>query len=135
MGGLFTPDSRVFSCWPGVDHYYIKLSLGMPLTHPIRVFNEALEPLAINQSSHSLIVLFDISECGKVRVLPGKKTFMHFMTNTGMSMNLLTILASKWDSQKSSKDLVLVVFYCYKDDSLEGSEYGRLGIWWRDDGN
>jgi hypothetical protein len=42
-------------CWSGrhgVDHYHIKLRSGVPLTHPIRVFNKAPEPLAINQSSH-----------------------------------------------------------------------------------
>ena len=40
-------------CRPDVDHHYIKLSSGVPLTYPIRVFNEAQDPLAINQSSHS----------------------------------------------------------------------------------
>ena len=40
-------------CRPGVDHLYIKLGSGVPLTHPLRLFNEAPEPLAINQSLHS----------------------------------------------------------------------------------
>jgi len=40
-------------CRPGIDHHYIKLRSGVPLTHPLRVFNEAPEPLAINQSPHS----------------------------------------------------------------------------------
>ena len=36
-------------CWPGVDHYTISsLDQGVPLTHQIRIFNEALEPLAID---------------------------------------------------------------------------------------
>ena len=40
-------------CRPDVDHYYIKLSSGVPMTSPIRVFNEAQDPLAINQNPHS----------------------------------------------------------------------------------
>ena len=40
-------------CRPGVDNYYIKLRSGMPLTHALRVFNEALEPLAIRQRPRS----------------------------------------------------------------------------------
>jgi hypothetical protein len=36
-------------CRPGVDHYTISsLDQGVSLTHPIRIFNEALEPLAID---------------------------------------------------------------------------------------
>ena len=40
------------NCQPGIGHYYIKVKSGMPLTYTIRVFNKALEPLAINQSSY-----------------------------------------------------------------------------------
>ena len=40
-------------CRPGVDPYYIKLGSGVSLTHRLRVFNEAQEPLATNQSPYS----------------------------------------------------------------------------------
>ena len=38
---------------PGVDHYYIKVRSEVPVTYPLRVYNEALELLAIRQSSFS----------------------------------------------------------------------------------
>ena len=47
-------------CRPDVDHYYIKLSSRVPLTYPIRVFNEAPDPLAINQSCSSCSTISSI---------------------------------------------------------------------------
>ena len=42
-----------YNCWPGVDHYTISsLDYGCIWPTHFCVFNEALEPLAMDQSSH-----------------------------------------------------------------------------------